>query len=124
MDAIDKLRMTLQAMKDDGKISVAVLFGSFAGGSPHARSDIDIAVYLDAANPEEEMDLVDRILMSVDRDVSILRLDDEDESPFVVQEALKGVHLVEPEREILHSVSRRVLHESESIRYRREHSFG
>jgi hypothetical protein len=57
--------------------------------------------------------------MSVERDISILRLDDEDESPFIVQEALKGIHLVEPDRNILYEIIHRVLHESESIRYRR-----
>jgi predicted nucleotidyltransferase len=58
-------------MKDGGKIHIAVLFGSFANGFPHARSDIDIAVYFNAADPEEGTDLIDRILMSSERDVSI-----------------------------------------------------
>ncbi len=124
VDEIRKLRGTLDAMVGEGKIAIAVLFGSFARGAPHARSDIDLAVYLKAENPEEEMELIDRMLMSADRDVSILRLDDEDESPFVVQEALKGIHLVEPDLEVLYSVSRQVLHETESIRFRREHANG
>ena len=51
--------------------------------------------------------------------VKILRLDDEDESPFVVQEALKDLHLVEPEPELLYKVTHRVLHETEEIRFRR-----
>lgn len=120
----DRLQATLQAMKDEGKISVALLFGSFANGSQHARSDIDIAIYLNAADQGEEMDLIDRILMSAERDVSILRLDDEDESPFIVQEALKGIHLVAPDEEAFYAVCRRALHESESIRFRRETNFG
>ncbi len=57
--------------------------------------------------------------MSSNRDISILRLDDEDESPFIIQEALKGRHLVQPDEETLYRVYDRVLHESESIRFRR-----
>ncbi len=124
MNEIDWLRAVLNAMKNDGQISIAVLYGSFTKGTQHTRSDIDIAVYLNAQNHEEEIDLSDRILMSVEKDVSILRLDDQEESPFIVQEALKGIHLVEPDKEILYEVSLRVLHETESIRFRRKHTFG
>ena len=124
MKSIDELRKILGEMKDAGKIYVALLYGSFAKGAQHVRSDIDLALYLNAATPEEELDLIDRILMSVDRDVSILRLDDQDESPFVVQEALKGIHLVDPDLEILYAVSHRVLHECKTIRFRRENSPG
>jgi predicted nucleotidyltransferase len=120
MESVDELRKILGEMKNAGKIHLALLYGSFAKGAQHVRSDIDLAVYLNAATPEEELDLIDRILMSVDRDVSILRLDDQDESPFVVQEALKGIHLVDPDLERLYEVSHRVLHECETIRFRRE----
>jgi predicted nucleotidyltransferase len=124
MKSIDELRKILGELKEARKIYVALLYGSFAKGAQHVRSDIDLAVYLNAATPEEELELIDRILMSVDRDVSILRLDDQDESPFVVQEALKGIHLVDPDLEILYDVSHRVLHECETIRFRRENSLG
>ena len=124
MNEIECLREVLQAMRDEGRISVAVLYGSFAKGCQHKRSDIDIALYLNAGNHEDEIDLIDRILLSVERDVSILRLDDPDESPFIVQEALKGLHLVAPDMEVLYRVSLRVLHESENIRFRRENRLG
>ena len=88
------------------------------------RHDQDIAAGRGVAVLDPHGDLIDRILMPVERDVSILRLDDEDESPFVIQEALKGIHLVDPDPEVLFNVSRRVLHESESIRFRREHACG
>lgn len=58
--------------------------------------------------------------MSIDRDVEILRLDDEDESPFIIQQALKGVALVEPDTETLYKLFDRVLHETETIRFRRK----
>lgn len=47
-------------------------------------------------------------------------LDDEDESPFVIQEALKDIPLIEPDKDKLYDVSDRFLHESEGIRFRRE----
>ena len=52
------------------------------------------------------------------RDINILRLDDE-ESPFIVQEALKGAHLVKPDIDVLYNIAHRVLHEAEVIRFRR-----
>ena len=103
---------------------MAVLYGSYAHGTPHGRSDIDLALYLAAREEDDESDTIDEILMSTDRQISILRLDDEDESPFVIQEALKGIHLVEPDMQALHRVYHRVLHESESIRARRESLLG
>ncbi|MBI5142478.1 MAG: nucleotidyltransferase domain-containing protein [Nitrospirae bacterium] len=109
----------LADLRRNGKIRVAMLFGSFAGGKPHERSDIDLAVYVVAGSEGEEIAIVDKILMSSERDVAILRLDDDDESPFIVQEALKGEHLVEPDVDTLYDVSLRALHEAESIRFRR-----
>jgi len=113
------LTNVLSTLKNEGKIPIAILYGSFAKGNPHPRSDIDLAVYPEGKDENEVIDIIDTILMSVERDISILRLDDEDESPFIVQEALKGIHLVEPDRNILYEIIHRVLHESESIRYRR-----
>ncbi len=57
--------------------------------------------------------------MSTERQISILRLDDEDESPFVVQEASKGIHLVKADEDTLYEVAHRVLHDAEEIRFRR-----
>ncbi len=110
------LLLTLRA---DGKILVAILYGSYANGNPHPRSDIDLALYLGTKDENEAIEVIDEILMSVERDVSILRLDDTDESPFIVQEALRGIHLVEPDKDTLYAVMHHALHESESIRYRR-----
>ncbi len=116
---LSPVRMVLNELRDLGKVRVAVLYGSFAKGNPHTRSDIDLAVYLRAADESEEIDLIDRILMASHKEISLLRLDDDNESPFIVQEALKGIHLVEPDPETLYRVAHRALHESESIRFRR-----
>lgn len=117
---LEIMRNCLQELREKGKILIAVLFGSQANGAAHARSDIDLGVFLSAKDQNEEVELIDRILMCSETPVSILRLDDDDESPLVVQEALKGVHLVEPNTETLYGVYHRVLHESEAIRSRKE----
>ena len=109
----------LNKLREEGKILAAILFGSYANGTPHVRSDIDLAVYINTDDEGERTEIIDEILMSVERDVNILRLEDEEESPFIVQEALKGLHLVEPDTDSLYNVSHRVLHETEGIRFRR-----
>ncbi|MCL5276347.1 MAG: nucleotidyltransferase domain-containing protein [Deltaproteobacteria bacterium] len=121
---IEALRIVLEELKKEGKVSIALLYGSYAKGTPHSRSDIDLAIYLYAKDENEEIDIIDKILMSTERDVSILRLDDEEESSFVIQEALKGVHLVEPDKEMLYKISRRILHETEDIKFRRTLKYG
>jgi uncharacterized protein len=116
---IKTIQQVLAELKSEDRISVAVLYGSFYKGSPHDRSDIDLAVYVAKQEPEREMEALEAILMAVDRKVSILRLDDEDESPFIIQEALGGRHLVTPDEDTLYAVWDRALHEAESIRFRR-----
>jgi predicted nucleotidyltransferase len=114
----------LKKLRREGKVLIAILYGSYANGVPHKRSDIDLALYIRAKDNKEDMKISDEILMAVERDVSILRLDDEEESPFVIQEALKGVHLVEADLETLYEIGNRVLHECEEIRFRREVKIG
>ena len=124
LPSLAPLKELLIELRNNGKIVIAVLYGSLAKGSSHQRSDVDLGLYFKIKDKEEEMDIVDKVLMSVDQDVSILRLDDEDESPFIIQEALKGIHLVEPDQETLYALWHRILHECESIRFRREKKFG
>lgn len=116
---LKELIEVLQGLRQDGKLLLAILFGSFAKDKIHSRSDIDLAIYLNEPETVKEIEIIDRILMSTDRNIHLLRLDDEDESPFVTQEALKGIHLIEPDRDIYYQVLDRVLHETESIRFRR-----
>jgi len=120
----DRLLQVLEKFQSQGCLKVALLFGSYARGEAHARSDIDLAIFLQPLGPEEEMALIDEILMSSDKQISILRLDDEEESPFIVQEALKGTHLIEPDPDILYDLYHRVLHDTETIRFRRELAVG
>jgi predicted nucleotidyltransferase len=121
---IEILKKNLRELRDKGKVLIAVLFGSQANGDAHVRSDIDLGLYLPVMDQKEELQIIDRILMCSDLPVSILRLDDDDESPLIVQEALKGVHLVEPDTETLYAVYHRILHEGEAIRSRKELRLG
>jgi len=115
---IKKLKEVLEKYKKKRKILLAYLFGSLAEGKIHSRSDIDLAVYL-TGSEKEKLQILEELLVSVKRDLDILRLDDEDESPFIVQKALKGIPLIEPDEEILYQVWDRALHESEHIRLKR-----
>lgn len=117
------LLQVVRELKSSGDIRLAFLFGSFADNTQHCRSDIDIALALSPASLEQEIFIMDRILMAADRQVSILRLDDPDESPFVVQAALKGIPMVEPDQERYYEIAHWALHESESIRARRYYNY-
>ncbi len=116
---INALKAVLEEFRKQGKILLAYLYGSYTKGMSHKRSDIDLAIYLNTADESETIEIIDAVLMTSERPIEILRLDDEDESPFIIQEALKGVPLVEPDTETLYKVARRVLHEAEGIRYKR-----
>lgn len=116
---VEELKNILTKLRKEGKVLLAYLFGSYASPVQHKRSDIDVAIYLNTSSESETIEVIDKILMSVDRTVEILRLDDENESPFIVQEALKGVPLIESDIDTLYNVFDRVLHETENIRFKR-----
>ncbi|MBI4685240.1 MAG: nucleotidyltransferase domain-containing protein [Nitrospirae bacterium] len=118
-EEIKSLKGLLDKLKKERKILLAYLYGSYAGERQHKRSDIDLAVYLSAADEKERTNILDSILMTSDKQINILMLDDEDESPFVIQEALKGIPLIDPDLEMLYSVAHNALHEAENIRYKR-----
>lgn len=119
MEEIERLKKELKKLKEERKISLAFLYGSFAKGKVHKRSDIDLAIYINSKDEKETANIVERLSSLTDRNLEILRLDDEDESPFIIQEALKGMPLVEPDDDILYEVYDRALHEAEGIRFRR-----
>ncbi len=121
---LEKLTIELQHLRAQGKIQLAFLYGSLVSGLQHKRSDIDLAVFITISNKNEALSIIESILMSTDRQIEILRLDDEDESPFVIQQALKGVPLVDPDWETFYDVARRALHEVESMRFHRGETVG
>ena len=123
---INALKAVLEGLRKQGKILLAYLYGSYAKSTEHQRSDIDVAVYINTEDNKEAIGIIDALLMAAEKPVEVLRLDDDEESPFVIQESLKGIPLVEPDMETLYRVAHRALHEAESIRYKRmiasEHS--
>lgn len=119
LNEVEKLKDVLIELNKDRKVLLAYLFGSYASTTQHKRSDIDIAIYLNTSDESETIEIIDKILMSVESPVEILRLDDEDESPFIVQEVLKGIPMIEPDIETLYKIFDRVLHETENIRLKR-----
>lgn len=121
---IQKIKTILEDMRKKGIVLLAYLYGSYASGNQHGRSDIDIAIYLNTKTEDESIEAIDRMLMASDRDVEILQLNDRDESPFVIQEALKGIPLVEPDEETLYRLYDYVLHETEGIRFKRGFAYG
>jgi predicted nucleotidyltransferase len=116
---IKALRVVLEGLRKEGKILLAYLYGSYATKIQHQRSDIDLAVYINTDDEKEAIDIIDALLMAAEKPVEVLRLEDEEESPFIIQEALKGIPLVEPDMDALYKVAHRALHEAESIRYKR-----
>src|SRR3989337_2307497 len=102
---INNLKSLLERLRGENKILLAYLYGSYAKGLQHKRSDIDLAIYLNTFDKKERMDILDAIQMTSDKHIELLMLDDTEESPFIVQEALKGIPLVEPDLEALYSVS-------------------
>lgn len=123
-DDISTIKSLLQSLKKENKILIAILYGSYAKGLQHRRSDIDLALYIKAKNQQEELKILDTIHTSSEKEIAILRLHDEDESPFVIQEALKGIHLVPPDKELFYALSDRILHECENIRFNRRLTVG
>jgi predicted nucleotidyltransferase len=120
---LENLKKILGRLKEEGKISLAYLYGSYASGSQHERSDIDLAIYLNSRDENRRIEIIDEILMSTDKSIELLLLDDEDESPFVIQKALKGIPLIEPDSETFYMLAHRALHETEAIRYKREFAY-
>jgi predicted nucleotidyltransferase len=51
---ISLLKECLEELKREGKVLVAVLYGSYAKCVPHGRSDIDLALYLKAKEDRYE----------------------------------------------------------------------
>ena len=56
------LKEVLQELRKEGEIPVALLYGSYARGTPHKRSDIDLAVFIRARDEKEETDIIDKFL--------------------------------------------------------------
>ena len=54
-----RLRRIIEVMQKKEKISLAVLFGSYAKGTAHKESDIDIYIYTTDTKIKEEVEIID-----------------------------------------------------------------
>lgn len=121
-DRIVPVRAVLERLRAESRILVAVLYGPYSEGIPRGRPSIDIGIYLQTDDEAERMRIVGSIRAAVtdDTHVSILLLNDRDESPFIVQEALAGIHLVEPDVDALDDAYDWASDEAESMRFEKE----
>lgn len=90
------LTEVIKELRQTGKISLAYLFGSFASGEQSKTSDIDLAVFINHKTDKDWINVRNRILMSTDRDIHLLRLDNDEEDPAIVADVMRhGIPLVE-----------------------------
>lgn len=59
---LEMLREVLYRLRKEGKILVALLYGSYARNTPHKRSDIDLAVFIQAKSTKEEIEISEEII--------------------------------------------------------------
>ncbi len=121
-DRVVPIKAVLERLRVENRILVAVLYGPYSEGTLHGHPSIDIGIYLQTDDEVERTHIVDSIRAAVkdDTHVSILHLNDRDESPFVVQEALAGIHLVEPDVDALDDAYDWASDEAESMRFEKE----
>jgi uncharacterized protein (UPF0332 family) len=121
-DRIIPIQAVLERLRAENRVLVAVLYGPYSEGTLHGHPGIDIGIYLRTDDEAERMRIVGSIRMAVtdDTHVSILHLNDTDESPFLVQEALAGIHLVEPDVDALDDAYDWASDEAESMRFEKE----
>lgn len=101
---MDDTRQTLkellqEALRGDARVLVACVFGSWARGKPRARSDVDVALYLDPATcPDQEAafaawrDYTDQLTALTGREVDVLILNEA--PPTLASTALRGERLL------------------------------
>jgi len=121
-DRIIPIQAVLERLRAENRVLVAVLYGPYSEGTLHGHPSIDIGIYLRTDDEAERMRIVGSIRAAVkdDTHVSILHLNDRDESSFVVQEALAGIHLVEPDTDALDDTYDWASDEAESMRFEKE----
>jgi predicted nucleotidyltransferase len=66
----------LRAALADYPLSLAVLFGSYATGSPHPLSDLDVAVrFEETVSQERQLRLLDEMMVAIQRATGIEAID-------------------------------------------------
>ena len=82
------LRALRTALRTEPSVRLAVLFGSLATGRGHKGSDVDLLVSLSDPSAGRVAELTARLERQLGREVQLVRLQDAEDSPLLMVEAL------------------------------------
>lgn len=121
-DRLVPIKDVLERLRAENRVLVAVLYGPYSEEALYGHPGIDIGIYLQTDDEAERVEIIDSIRTAVkdDTHVSIVFLNDTHESPFVVQEALAGIHLVKPDMDALYDTYGWAVDEAEAMRFDKE----
>ncbi len=97
-------------------IPFAFLFGSRAEGRQTPLSDIDVAVYFRDMCESEKTVIEQKVSLLFNEEVNILRLEDENISPLIKIEALKGIPIIIEDTDLLNKFILSIIHRAEELR--------
>lgn len=83
------LRALRTALRTEPSVRLAVLFGSLATGRGHKGSDVDLLVSLSDPSAGRVAELTARLERQLGREVQLVRLQDAEDSPLLMVEALE-----------------------------------
>jgi len=116
--AVDKIINTTRTVLEnyEGKIPFAFLFGSWTKGKQTSLSDIDIAIFFRDMPESVKIKIEHQISLLFDEQVNILRLEDENISPLIKLESLKGIPITSPDSDFLNGFILSIIHKAEEMR--------
>lgn len=100
----------------EGKIPFAFLFGSWTKGRQTSLSDIDLAIFFRDMPESVKTKIEHQISLLFDEQVNILRLEDENISPLIKLESLKGIPITSPDSDFLNGFILSIIHKAEEMR--------
>lgn len=83
------LRELRDALRTEPNVRLALLFGSRATGTATERSDVDLLVALVDSSASRVAELAGRLERRVARNVQVVRLEDAEQAPVLMAEALE-----------------------------------
>lgn len=84
------LRELRDALRTEPNVRLAILFGSQAAGTASEHSDVDLLVALVEPNASRVAELAGRLERRIGRDVQLTRLQDAEQAPVLMADALEG----------------------------------
>ena len=116
--AVNKIINTTRTVLEnyEGKIPFAFLFGSWTKGRQTSLSDIDVAIFFRDMPESLKTKIEHQISLLFDEQVNILRLEDDNISPLIKLESLKGSPIVSPDSDFLNGFILSIIHKAEEMR--------